>query len=220
MNQTEAVAVAGLEVTTGLAFLLYCIWVVDPATAGSGVSWPYYAAFLGFTILTHRLHGDRAADLGIRVDTLGRALLEGVAVVGPSLLLAFVIGRSMEGGRPMNLQSLVLSWVNVYPWALFQQYGLQCLFSRRLASVVRHPIGHDVLCAAIFAALHLPNPFLTMVTLGAGYCFCALFRRCPNLFALGAVHALASSVLYHCLPRAITYLMRVGPGYLLEIRLS
>jgi hypothetical protein len=210
---------AGLEVAVGLSYLLYCIWVVDPSTAGAGVPWPYYAVFLGFTILTHLRHGDRAADLGLRLDTLGRALLEGVAVVGPGLLIAFAIGRSMEGGRPMNLQSLALSWVGVYPWALFQQYGLQCLFGRRLEGVVRHPVGHDALCAAIFAALHLPNPFLAMVTLGAGYCFCALFRRCPNLFALGAVHALASSILYHCLPAAVTHLMRVGPGYLSEMRL-
>jgi hypothetical protein len=44
-----------------------------------------------------------------------------------------------------------------------------------------------------------------------------LFRRCPNLFAIGAAHALASSTLYFCLPPAITHLMKVGPGYLLDL---
>jgi membrane protease YdiL (CAAX protease family) len=70
-----------------------------------------------------------------------------------------------------------------------------------------------VACAAIFGALHLPNPFLSIVTFGAGYCFCALFRRCPNLFALALAHALASTVLYHFLPMQITHFMRVGPEY-------
>jgi len=52
-----------------------------------------------------------------------------------------------------------------------------------------------------------------VVTFGAGYCFCALFRRCPNLFVLALAHAVASTVLYHALPAATTHLMRVGPGY-------
>jgi membrane protease YdiL (CAAX protease family) len=87
----------------------------------------------------------------------------------------------------------------------------------RLRGVLKDPLAHDVVCAGIFAALHLPNPFLTAVTFGAGYCFCVLFRRCPNLFAIGAAHALASSTLYFCLPPAITHLMKVGPGYLLDL---
>ncbi len=39
-----------------------------------------------------------------------------------------------------------------------------------------------------------------------------------GLFALAAAHALSSSVLYYCLPPAVTHLMRVGPGYLQELR--
>ena len=118
----------------------------------------------------------------------------------------------------MTPERLTISFFDAYSWAFFQQYGLQCFFNLRLRNVVRHPIGHDVVCAGIFAALHLPNPFLTVVPFGASYCFCALFRRCPNLFALAAAHALSSSVLYYCLPPAVTHLMRVGPGYLLELR--
>ena len=118
---------------------------------------------------------------------------------------------------PATLSRMALSFVSVYPWALFQQYGLQCVFGRRLRDSLTNPIGHDVVCAGIFASLHLPNPFLSVVTFGAGYCFCVLFRRRPNLIALAAAHALSSTVLYYCLPPAVTYLMRVGPGYLLDV---
>ena len=217
VSERQAIASAA-EAAAMLAYMVYYIWALEPA--GHGLHWPYFALFFLITLLSHRLHGDTLADLGIRADTLPRALAEGLAVIAPALLLAFVIGRFMDGGRPMTPGRAGLSLLGIYPWALFQQYGLQCFFGRRLGEVLRHPIGHDVVCAGIFAALHLPNPFLTVVTFGAGYCFCALFRRCPNLFAVAGLHALASTVLYYCLPPAVTFLMRVGPGYLLNLRLG
>lgn len=203
--------IAGLEVALVLALLLYTIWLSDRGSGG--VPWPYYAVFFGCTFLSHWLHGDTAAELGIRLDTFPRALAEAVAVFTPALILTIVIGSLLGGGRQVSPARLARSLVAVYPWTLFQQYGLQCFFGRRLAAVVRHSVGHDLLCAAIFAALHLPNPFLTVVTLGSAYCWCVLFRRCPNLFALAASHALASSVMYHFIPPSVTHLMRVGPGY-------
>ncbi|HKN47267.1 MAG TPA: CPBP family glutamic-type intramembrane protease, partial [Candidatus Polarisedimenticolia bacterium] len=205
------------EVVFVLSFLLYYIWVLEPRS-GPGIRLAAFAFFMAFTLASSYLHGDTAADLGLRIDTLGRALGEAMVVIAPGLLVAFVMGRSLEGGRPLTPERLTVSFLGVYTWAFFQQYGLQCFFNRRLRVVLGHPIGHDVVCAGIFAALHLPNPFLTVVTFGAAYCFCALFRRCPNLFALAAAHALSSSVLYYSLPPAVTHLMRVGPGYLLELR--
>ncbi|MFQ5877060.1 MAG: hypothetical protein ACE5JH_05145 [Acidobacteriota bacterium] len=207
---------SALEAIFLLVVILYYIWVLDPASAMYG--WPSYALFMGFATVSHLLRRERPADLGIRLDNMGVALLEALAVVLPALVVGFAIGRFMEGGRSMNLERLSATFLNLYPWALFQQYGLQCIFGRRLAGVLPDPVGHDVVCAGIFAALHLPNPFLTVVTFGAGYCWCVLFRRRPNLFALAASHALSSAALYYCLPPAITHLMRVGPGYLLSVR--
>ncbi len=208
--------IAALEVALLFAFLLYYIWVLQPLSRA--YAWPAFSFFMAFTLLASTLHGDSLADRGIRIDTLGRGLAEAAFVIMPGLAVAFFMGRSMEGGRPMTPERLTVSFFEAYSWAFFQQYGLQCFFNLRLRKVVPHPIGHDVVCAGIFAALHLPNPFLTVVTFGAAYCFCALFRRCPNLFALAAAHALSSSVLYYCLPPTVTHLMRVGPGYLQELR--
>jgi len=179
-----------------------------------------FALFFGFTLLSHRLHGDTPADLGIRYDTFGRALSEAIAVVAPGLLIAVVAGFGLNGAGRMDLGGVGLAFLRTYPWALFQQYGLQCFFGRRLRGLLGDGIGHDLVCAGIFATLHLPNPFLTVVTFGAAYCFCVLFRRCPNLFALAFAHALSSSVLYHALSPGITCLMRVGPGCLAQLGLS
>ncbi len=207
--------VSGVEALFFLAFLLTAIWIVQPIS--SRHMWPAFSLFMLCALASHLFHGETLADLGIRFDNLKESLAEAILVVVPALLLAFAIGRFMEGGRSINTGRLIMTFISVYPWALFQQYGLQCLFGRRLAPVFQHPTGHAVICAGIFAALHLPNPFLTAVTFGAGYCWCVLFRRRPNLFALGASHALASSVLYYSLPPSITHLMRVGPGYLTDL---
>lgn len=210
-------ALQGFEVVFLLGFLLYSIWVLEPQS--SRFPSLSVAFFVGFIAVSAWLHGDRLADLGIRLDTFWRAMGEAVVVIAPAMLLAFMIGRYMEGGRSLNIGLYAATFLKIYPWALFQQFGLQCFFSRRLGGVLKDPHARDVVSALIFSSLHLPNPFLTVVTFGAGYCFCALFRRCPNLFAIGAAHALASSTLSFCLPPAITHLMKVGPGYMLSLHI-
>jgi hypothetical protein len=209
--------VSGLEALFFLTFLLCAIWILEPISIK--LLWPAFSVFMVCALVSHRFHREGLIELGIRFDNLGPALFEAIAVVTPALVLGFVIGRFLEGGQSMNFGRLLVSFIAAYPWAFFQQYGLHCLLGRRLAPVVRHPTGHAVLCAGIFAALHFPNPFLTIVTLGAGYCWCVLFRRRPNLFAVAASHALCSAVLKFCLPPAVTNLMRVGPGYLTDLPL-
>jgi hypothetical protein len=210
-GRDRAAVVAAIEVALVMAFLLVYIWLIDPRPGS--YAGPAFVLFFTFTILSHLRHNDRAADLGIRFDTFWRALREGVLVMAPALVLAAALGVYLGGGVPLDPGRTALALVWGYPWALFQQYGLQCVIGRRLGEVIHNPAGHDVACAALFGALHLPNPFLTIVTFGAGYCFCALFRRCPNLFALGLAHTLASTILYHFLPAQITHFMRVGPGF-------
>ena len=202
-----------LETGFFFLFLLAYIWLVEPIS--SRWFWHAFGVFMGLAILSNRLHGDTATRLGIRVDNLGTALAEAIGVIAPALLVAVGAGLRLGGGPDTGLVDILRSAAWIYPWALFQQYGLQCVLGRRLEEVLPDPVGHDVVCAAMFAALHLPNPFLTVVTFGAGYCFCALFRRGSNIFALAAAQALASTVIYHFLPNSITAFMRVGPGYFL-----
>jgi CAAX prenyl protease-like protein len=200
-----------LEVISVVAFLLSYIWIIEPLSRAYAA--PGFVLFFAFAFLLHVRHKDTAADLGIRLDTFGRALREALFVIVPALILTASLGVRLGGGVALDPRRTALAFLWGYPWALFQQYGLQCVIGRRLASVIHDEVGHDVVCAAIFGALHLPNPFLTVATFGAAYCFCALFRRCPNLFALALAHTLASTVLYHFLPPGITHFMRVGPGF-------
>jgi Type II CAAX prenyl endopeptidase Rce1-like len=200
---------AKMEVTFLLLFLLFYIWFIEPRSLAYAS--PGFVLFFWLTLVSHWLHRDRAADLGLRLDTLPRALAEALAVIAPALLLGAVAGLLIDGAPRLGARSVTLAFLASYPWALFQQYGLQCFFAQRLKTVLRDR-PRAIVCAALFATLHLPNPFLTVVTFGAGYSFCVLFRRCPNLFAISAAHALSATLLYHSLPTSITHLMRVGPG--------
>jgi CAAX prenyl protease-like protein len=203
--------VAFLEVACVVAFLVVYIWIIEPRSRAYAM--PGFVLFFAFAFLLHLRHNDTAADLGIRLDTFKPAVLEAIVVIVPALILAATLGLRLGGGVALDPGRTLLAFVWGYPWALFQQYGLQCVIGRRLAGLIRGEIAHDLTCAAVFGGLHLPNPFLTIVTFGAGYCFCALFRRCPNLFALALAHTLASTVLYHFLPLGITHSMRVGPAF-------
>src|SRR5262245_49081650 len=49
--------IQGGEVVLLLGFLLYYIWVMQPA--GHSGPWPAFALFMAFSILTHFMHGDR-----------------------------------------------------------------------------------------------------------------------------------------------------------------
>jgi CAAX prenyl protease-like protein len=200
-----------LEVGAVVAFLFLYIWVLEPKSQAYAA--PGFAMFFTFAFLLHLKHNDTAAELGIRLDTFGRAIREALIVIAPTLVLAAALGTRLGGGVNLDPGRTALAFLWGYPWALFQEYGLQCVIGRRLEEVIPGPVGHDIACAAIFGALHLPNPFLSVMTFGAAYCFCALFRRCPNLFALALAHTFASTVLYHFLPVAITHSMRVGPGF-------
>ena len=200
-----------LEAGAVVAFLFLYIWVLEPRSRAYAA--PGFAMFFTFAFLLHLKHNDTAADLGIRLDTFGRAIREALIVIAPTMVLAAILGTRLGGGVDLDPGRTALAFLWGYPWALFQQYGLQCVIGRRLAGAFQEPVAHDLACATIFGALHLPNPFLSVMTFGAAYCFCALFRRCPNLFALALAHTLASTVLYHCLPPGITHSMRVGPAF-------
>jgi membrane protease YdiL (CAAX protease family) len=70
-----------------------------------------------------------------------------------------------------------------------------------------------VAAAGTFALLHMPNPFLTLYTLGGGLILTVLYLRLPNLLAATLAHALASALAKEVLPSVVTGGMKVGPNY-------
>src|SRR5437867_562322 len=89
-----------LEVLFVVTFLLVYIWIIEPlsrAYAGPG-----FVLFFAFAFLLHLRHNDTAADLGIRLDTFGRAVREAFLVIVPALILAAALGLFLGGGVALD----------------------------------------------------------------------------------------------------------------------
>src|SRR5574342_246542 len=85
-----------LEVAFVVAFLLVYIWIIEPWSRAYAA--PGFVLFFTFAFLLHVRHNDTAAELGIRLDTFGRALREAAFVIVPALVLAGGLGMHLGGG--------------------------------------------------------------------------------------------------------------------------
>src|SRR5881409_829712 len=154
--------------------------------------------YFGIGLASHLRAGERPADLGIRIDNLGAAARD-------ALLATMAIGLLLAGAGAL-LGSLDFPPLPLWPramrdgvvWGLMQQYGLLCVYYRRFGELLQRRRGAPLLAAsAVFALLHLPNPFLTLATFGAGTLSCWLYRRTPNLLVLGVMHGVVSFLIVH-----------------------
>jgi membrane protease YdiL (CAAX protease family) len=202
---------AAAEVAALAALLASYIWLWDGAFPGHSVV--LVALYFGIGIAAHWRRGESAREVGVRVDNFGRTLTLAIACLAPVMAAALLGGALLGSVRFPSLgrSTATLAW-NVL-WGTAQQYGLLCVFYRRLAELLP---GRWALLAAgfLFSLFHLPNPFLVPVTFGLGVLACWIYERRPNLFAIGAMHGSTSFVLFYALPAWLTLQMRVGPQLL------
>jgi hypothetical protein len=207
-----------MDVLAFTVILLAYIWVIQVLTGGHPAAYGItLAVLLGIAIGSVWKHGLTRAEQGLRLDNLAPSLavylLAALVYAGAVVLLLGEWG-SLPVGRwpPRHRVSQLLLW------AFAQQFCLLSFIFSRL----RKALGRDgvavLAAAALFALLHLPNPFLTLYTLGGGIVTTTLFRRWPNLVAATLGHSLASVLVVWLLGMEAVGGMRVGPGYLSMIR--
>jgi membrane protease YdiL (CAAX protease family) len=188
-----------------LAIVLIFTWVVAPtapdwATAGAVVLVLALAAWRAV----------RTGDWGIRRSAFVPALGWSAALTGAGILGIYLAGLRLgtwhDRGDPWaNLAALV-------PWGLGQQFVLHTVFLREAQATVSRP-GGVWLAALMFATLHLPNPFLTVMTGIGALAWCFIYDRYPNLLPLALSHALLTLAILYAFNDAITGRLRVGAAY-------
>ncbi len=99
-------------------------------------------------------------------------------------------------------------------WTLYQQFLLNDYFMPRLMRLLGGENAAVGVAAVLFALAHLPNLWLTVVTLVWGAISCALFRRYQNLYSLGLAQGLLGLCFAICVPDSLHHHLRVGLGYL------
>lgn len=99
-------------------------------------------------------------------------------------------------------------------WAAVQQIVLQWFFLSRSLRLLPDATSAAAFTAGLFAIAHLPNPFLTLITLVFGLASCLFFLHYRNLVPLAIAHAILGVCIGITVPGAIDHNMRVGIGYL------
>ncbi|HEX8073218.1 MAG TPA: CPBP family intramembrane glutamic endopeptidase [Pyrinomonadaceae bacterium] len=175
---------------------------------------------LAFALMlaSHRARGETRAALGLTGRNFWRALrLLALPMLAGALLLAlagrvwfgapFVVGQPRAGWEFFGLP------VWGFVWGLVQQYALQGFINRRLQLLWGAGWRTTLTVAALFALLHLPNPWLTAATLMGGLMWAAVYQRAPNLWALALSHAVMTWVLVSTIPASALAGLRVGYKY-------
>jgi membrane protease YdiL (CAAX protease family) len=209
---------AAWEITSVVSSILIAEWILSAAMGRSRlvVSIPIFLAFV-FMISSHRLRSESLRDLGFRFDnflvTIKLLLLPMIAIAVLCLLAGWWFGGEMNfrrwhAGRPIAGQLLL-----GFGWGLLQQYVLQGFINRRAQLSLGAGWISILLVATVFAGLHLPNPWLTLVTFVGGLIWAAVYQTAPNLFALAVSHSLMTWILVSTLPASALNHLRIGLKY-------
>ncbi|MCP3917232.1 MAG: hypothetical protein GY711_16920 [bacterium] len=182
-----SVVVAGaLHVTTELATSLS----VSRAYNGTAC-----VVFLGYVVWRVRQDPSVLRTWGFRTDNLRQAGWAYAAFVG--IGVAAIWGASMLLGEEQRLSASSLALY--VGWGLAQQFALQNLLARNLATLVGRTWPSALLASVLFAASHIPRLELSGIACAGGVVFVVLYRRVPNLYTAGAAHGVLGWMAFGCL---------------------
>ncbi|HEY0685590.1 MAG TPA: CPBP family glutamic-type intramembrane protease [Steroidobacter sp.] len=197
-----------------LVFMLIFSFIWGWQGSFPGATAVFGAALIGLLFAGNANFSGSLRESGIRLDTASHAATLLAPLVASIIALTMLAGYLLDSLDFPTLKNAWISLFEAFAFGLAQQYVLLAFFYRGLERLMANNALAVVATALVFAIFHLPNPFLTSVTLVAGLLSVAVYRRAPNLWINGLAHGLISYHLYHALPLWITGALRVGPGYL------
>jgi membrane protease YdiL (CAAX protease family) len=189
-----------------LAIIVSYTWLLDPRLPRGFAAVPT-ALVAALALWRSAREGEWGLDR--------RALLPGLRAVAlvtvPGVLVILLAGALI--GTLHDRRDFLGSFGGLLVWGGAQQWVLQTLVLRE-AQRVTSPRRATLLAAALFASVHLPNPFLTAVTFAAALAWCAIYARYPNILPLAISHALGTLAILYAFDPAITGQLRIGDSYL------
>jgi len=150
--------------------------------------------WLGYVVWRWRNNRTILHAWGLRRDNLAAAANAAVAIALPILFCAVAYGFAAGHFPPPRGFWLILL---LYPaWGVAQQFLLNGMLARNLAAFLP---GWAVvfLSAVLFAASHAPDLPVIALTLPAGALWVLMYRRWPNLWALGIAHGVIGTVVFY-----------------------
>jgi membrane protease YdiL (CAAX protease family) len=188
-----------------VAVLLYT-WFVEGHVAGSFVYVP--GALVVMLTVWHDL---RYREWGFSWRALGPGLRISLAVTLVLALLILAAGAAK--GTLHDRRDFLGHLAGLFVWGGAQQWVLQTVVLREAQRSTSRNAGIFI-AALLFGAVHLPNPFLTVVTFTGALFWCWLYNRHPNIVPLALSHALGTLAMLYAFDDAITGRLRIGASFL------
>jgi hypothetical protein len=188
------------------ATILGYTWVAAPLVSARG---PWLVLPVVLVIVLAIVHNRRTHDWGFNAKAFLPALAWSAILTAVFGAVLWWVGRQF--GPPPHRDAPLLDFLYVVVWGGAQQFILQTVVLREAQSVARR--AAVPLAAAIFAAFHLPNPFLVMVTLLGGLIWCAIYARHPNIAPLALSHAASTVIILMSFNPGVTNNLRTGWRY-------
>ena len=144
----------------------------------------------------------KTGEWGLRASAFPSALWRALTFTAAAALVLAAVGTQLGTWHDRRLSAG--EFAVLFLWGLGQQFALQTVLLRETT----------VLAAAlIFAALHLPNPFLTAVTFAGALAWCWIYSRYASILPLALSHALLTIAILHAFDDRITGGLRVGVSF-------
>jgi hypothetical protein len=188
------------------ATILGYTWVAAPLVSARG---PWLVLPVVLVIVLAIVHNRRTHDWGFNAKAFLPALAWSAILTAVFGAVLWWAGRQF--GPPPHRDAPLLDFLYVVVWGGAQQFILQTVVLREAQSVARR--AAVPLAAAIFAAFHLPNPFLVIVTLLGGLIWCAIYARHPNIAPLALSHAASTVIILMSFNPGVTNNLRTGWRY-------
>ena len=210
-------ALAAWEIVAVSVSTLVGEWVVLALTGGGPLAllFPVGTAF-AFMFASHLARRETRRDVGWRLDNFWAA----ARLLAPAMLAATVLlvgfgwyAGTLNFARWKGGQSILGVPLLSLLWGPLQQYVLQGFINRRAEVVLGRGWMSVLLVALLFAAFHLPNPWLTVATFAGGLLWAWVYQRAPNLIAVSISHGLMTWVLISSVPPGALHNLRVGFKY-------
>ena len=188
------------------AIILGYTWVAAPLVSVRG---PWLVLPVVVIIGLSIAHNRRTHDWGFNANAFWPALAWSTLLTAVFGAILWWAGRQF-GPRPDRDEPL-LDFLYVVVWGGAQQFVLQTVVLREAQKKFRS--AAVLVAAAVFAAFHLPNPFLVIVTFTGGLIWCAIYARYPNIVPLAVSHAAATVIILMSFDPSVTNSLRTGWRY-------
>jgi membrane protease YdiL (CAAX protease family) len=187
------------------AVVLFYTWAIEPIAPRWAVAVPTLVV-IGLSIW----RALRSGEWGVRPSAFLPALLWAATATAVATLAMYLAGSLLgtwhdrrDGWSRLGV---------LIPWGLGQQFALQTVFLREAQAALSKSSGRW-LAALLFAALHLPNPFLTAATALGALAWCWIYDRHPNLLPLALSNAVVTLAILYAFDETVTGGLRVGAAY-------